>query len=95
MNNITKLDRLVHKFVDEIDDLRSERDTAVKKTGDIETELIEAYATINEFKISGKDVQAAPDDDQQIETKKNEIIKQINYIIDSIDSLDLNNITND
>ena len=94
MNNITKLGNLVHKFVAEFDVLRNERDNAVKKNGDIEIELKKAKVTINEFKNNGIEIQDTSENDLKIENKKREIINRIDNIIDSIDSMDLNNVTN-
>jgi len=48
MNNIVKLETLVHKFVKDYDNLRMERDNAVENSKDIEIDLEKAKETINE-----------------------------------------------
>ena len=94
MDTITKLGNLVHKFVEEFDELRNERDTALRKSENIEAELSQARETIGEIRQDGAAEKVPPEDNQEREHKKNEIIKQINYIIESIDNLDIDDITN-
>ncbi|MFC1539124.1 hypothetical protein ACFL6H_06860 [Candidatus Latescibacterota bacterium] len=93
MNNIAKLGNLVHKFVEEFDDIRIERDRTVKKTGEIEIELKKANETINEFKKNKSVIENPQVNNVNIENKKREIINQIDLIIGNIDNLNLGNIT--
>ncbi|MFC1540962.1 hypothetical protein ACFL50_00790 [Candidatus Latescibacterota bacterium] len=93
MNNIAKLGNLVHKFLEELDDLRIERDSAVKKTGKIEIELKKANETINEFEKNKSVIENPQENNVNSENKKREIINQIDLIIENIDNLNLGNIT--
>ena len=49
MNNIVKLETLVHKFVKEYDNLRMEKNNVIENSEDIEIELEKAKETINQL----------------------------------------------
>ncbi len=94
MDTITKLGNLVHKFVEEFDELRNERDSVLRKTVDLETELKKSREIAGNEQGNVASEQAPTEDKQEFENKKNDIIEQINYIIESIDNLDIEDITN-
>ena len=94
MNNIVKLETLVHKFVKEYDNLRMERNNVIENSEDIEIELEKAKETINELKQNYENFDRMENtSESNIENKKSEIIKQIKFIITRIDSLNFGNVT--
>lgn len=94
MNNIVKLETLVHKFVKEYDNLRMERNNVIENSEDIEIELEKAKETINELKQNYENFDRMENtSESNIENKKSEIIKQIKFIITRIDGLNFGNVT--
>jgi len=94
MNNIVKLETLVHKFVKEYDNLRMERNNVIGNSKDIEIELEKAKETINELKQNYENFDRMENtSESNIENKKSEIIKQIKFIIARIDGLNFGNVT--
>ena len=94
MNNIVKLETLVHKFVEEYDTLWRERDIANSKSENSEIELEKARETINELKKKSENFERMENtSEHNIEDRKSDIIKQIKLIIARIDNLDFGNIT--
>ena len=94
MNNIVKLETLVHKFVKEYDNLRMERNNVIENPKDIEIELEKAKETINELKQNYENFDRMENtSESNIENKKSEIIKQIKFIIARIDGLNFGNVT--
>lgn len=94
MNNIVKLETLVHKFVKEYDNLRMERNNVIGNSKDIEIELEKAKETINELKQNYENFDRMENtSESNIENKKSEIIKQIKFIITRIDGLNFGNVT--
>ncbi len=94
MNNIVKLETLVHKFVKEYDNLRMERNNITGNSKDIEIKLEKAKETINELKQNYENFDRMENtSESNIENKKSEIIKQIKFIIARIDGLNFGNVT--
>ena len=94
MNNIVKLETLVHKFVKEYDNLRMERNNVIENSEDIEIELEKAKETINKLKQNYENFDRMENtSESNIENKKSEIIKQIKFIIARIDGLNFGNVT--
>ena len=94
MNNIVKLETLVHKFVKEYDNLRMERNNVIGNSKDIEIKLEKAKETINELKQNYENFDRMENtSESNIENKKSEIIKQIKFIIARIDGLNFGNVT--
>ena len=94
MNNIVKLETLVHKFVKEYDNLRMEKNNVIENSEDIEIELEKAKETINKLKQNYEYFDRMENtSESNIENKKSEIIKQIKFIIARIDGLNFGNVT--
>jgi flagellar biosynthesis chaperone FliJ len=94
MSNIINLETSIHKFLKIFNKLRDERDEAVSLANDIKKELENAQNVIQELEKNINEIEENSNNNER-ESVKEEIVQNIKEIINRIDSIDIDCITNE
>lgn len=95
MNNLEKLESVIHRFIEQYNDLIRERENAVQEATATKLELHKAHDTIQELESSLARLENKLTDFASFENEKKDIISRIESIICRIDTINIDEITNE
>ena len=95
MNSISKLENGIRKILDENSALKTERDNLLGETDSIKRELSNANALIESLRNEMDGMTKKIEKSVVFESKKTELIERIESIIERVELLNIDDITND
>lgn len=95
MNSISKLENGIRKILDENSELKAERNNLLSDTDSIRRELNSANALIESLRNEIDGMTKKVEKSVVFEAKKTELIGRIESIIERVELLNIDDITND
>ena len=95
MNSISKLEKSIRTLLDENSSVKIERDKALREAESVQIELRNANAVIESLRNELEGLTKKIEKSVVYESKKTELIGRIESIIERVEILNIDDITND